>query len=432
MTGGVRAARAAWLPLVLIAVPFLVRPELIGGDEPHYAAVASSLATDFDFDPSNQYAESAAGVRPWAGSRALGKTLDEHLVEKPAGRVPSHPIGMPTLAAPLLAVGYALGAPGMPDLLLGLLTIGLSCVGFLALAAIAGEALEDRRAGRWVAAITWFSTPLWFYGRTFFTEPWLAGLLLGAIWLVLERRVLFAGLVLGAAFFVKEPALIPAAGICAWAVLEHGGHTVFRLLPGMAASAAAFIARNGLLYGSSWIDFPQRFQLGSLREGAVGLALDPARGLLWFAPVTVFALLLLRRARPQAWAGLALGCFLGYYALNAAWIDWRGGSGFGQRLLVPVLPLLAVPVALAWREQARRPCLRIALCAVAGIGIAVEVVAITSPFRAFWSPSIDDLMLSSPSRIATGLVAMAAAFAVLWRATRPDNARARDGQQGSA
>jgi len=408
----------AWLPLLLIAVPFLIRPELIGGDEPHYATVAVSIATDLDVDPTNQYAESREGRRPSAGRRALGKPLDEHLVDKPAGRVFSHPIGMPLFAAPFLAIALRAGLPGTPDLVLGLLTILISFLGYLALAGLAGEELGDPRGGRVVAAITWFSTPLWFYGRTFFTEPWLAGALIGAVWAIQRRRMVVAGLLLGAALVIKEQALLPALFIWGFAAWRCGWRHSVGLLPGFVLAGALFVARNLLLYGSSWIDFPQRFQRGEVVEGILGLAIDPARGLLWFAPVVVLGVLLLPGSRRPPGALLAAACFTAFYLLNASWIDWRGGSGFGPRLLVPVLPLLALPVAFAWRERSRSPWLRLALCLLAAAGIAVEVVAISSPFKAFWSPSLGDLLFSSTSRVVTTVAAAAIAFGLCWRATR--------------
>lgn len=418
-----RRDRAAWWPLLLIAIPFLIRPELIGGDEPHYAAVAVSIAADFDFDPSNQYAESREGVRPSAGSRALGRPLDEHLVDKPAGRVSSHPIGMPLFAAPFLAIPWRLGIPGMPDLVLGLLTVLISFLGYRALSALAGEWLGEPRGGRVVAAITFFSTPLWFYSRTFFTEPWLAAALVGALWAVRHGRVVVAGLLLGAALMIKEQALLPSLFIVGWAIPRSGWRRALGLLPGLLLAGAGFVARNVLLYGSSWVDFPQHFRKGDVLDGIAGLAVDPARGIVWFAPVVLLGILLLPGLRKQSGALPAAACFAAFYLLQAAWIDWRGGSGFGPRLLVPVLPLLALPVALAWRERARTPWLRVALCLLAAAGIAVEVVAISNPFKAFWSPSLGALLFASASRGATGLGAAAIAFGLCWRATGPEAAR---------
>lgn len=55
---------------LLVAAPFLVRPELVGGDEPHYAAMASSIAFDGDFDLRDEYAAVAAGTSAAAGPRS--------------------------------------------------------------------------------------------------------------------------------------------------------------------------------------------------------------------------------------------------------------------------------------------------------------------------------------------------------------------------
>ena len=108
----VSARRAATVGIfVLVAAPFLVRPELIGGDEPHYAAMTWSVAMDGDFDPANQYEQSARGELPTAGRRFFGALLERHLVPKPAGDVSSHPLGLPVLAAAPLAIALRLGVP---------------------------------------------------------------------------------------------------------------------------------------------------------------------------------------------------------------------------------------------------------------------------------------------------------------------------------
>ena len=54
------------LLFVLHAAPWLVRPYLIGGDEPHYALMAHSIAVDHDIDLTQDY------IRVAAGSKAAG------------------------------------------------------------------------------------------------------------------------------------------------------------------------------------------------------------------------------------------------------------------------------------------------------------------------------------------------------------------------
>lgn len=419
-TGRASARRAATLGiLLLVAAPFLVRPELIGGDEPHYAAMTWSVAVDGDFDPTNQYEQSRSGELPTAGQRFLGAALEPHLVAKPAGEVSSHPIGLPVLAAAPLAMAVRLAVPGVPDLVLGLLSALISFLGFRGLEGLLESWLGDAHGARVVAVVTFFATPLWFYSRTFFTEPWLAALLLLATGCVARDRPVAAGLLLGVSIVIKDQALLPVLFVVAIAARRLGWARACRLLPGLAMAGVAFVARNVLLYGSGGFDFPQRFRSGSLLEGAAGLLVDPARGLLFFAPIVLLAFAgFLARPGERGVVCAACACFLVYFLLNAAWIDWRGGSSFGPRLLVPVLPLLAIPVGLLWRQARQRGGVRIAVALLAAFGFAVEAVAVSSPFRAFWSPTVAELAFSSASRAATFGVAFLGGMVWCLRAMR--------------
>ena len=117
-------------------MPLLSRPALIGGDEPHYALMAHSLAVDGDLDLEEDYRRFEAGL-PAAGRKIAGWRLDRHLLDvggrpgaqavastgtasvvvaacrhsrrRSAGRrVFGHPLGLPLLAAPLLALAERL------------------------------------------------------------------------------------------------------------------------------------------------------------------------------------------------------------------------------------------------------------------------------------------------------------------------------------
>ena len=75
-----RARRTALLAALFLvhALPFLSRPALIGGDEPHYALMAHSLAVDGDLDLEEDYRRVEAGS-PAAGRKIAGWRLDRHV-----------------------------------------------------------------------------------------------------------------------------------------------------------------------------------------------------------------------------------------------------------------------------------------------------------------------------------------------------------------
>ena len=112
------------------------------------------------------------------------------------------------------------------------------------------------------------------------------------------------------------------------------------------------------------------------------------------------------------WVSLAI--FAGYYLLSAAWVDWRGGSSYGPRLLVPALPALAIPLARLWSARRRW---REGLAMLAVAGFAVSACAALDPFTAFWGPPAAELLLKNWGVAVAGALAGAV---VLWRLERRD------------
>lgn len=389
-----RLARLALFCVVL--TPFATRPALIGGDEVHYALASWSLAFDRDLALDDQYDAVARGSSPAAGRKQAGKRLDRHLIPKPSGEAFSHPPGLPLLAAPLLwGLARVGAAAALPDLALGLLSGLATFAGVLALIGLLGRWLGDARAGAWLAVLLYLGSPLWFYGRTFFTEPYLWAFLVLACAACTAGRCLLGGVLLGLAVAVKGPALLPVAAILAGVALLRGRRCLLRAAVGPAMALGALAARNLLLYGGGVLDAPQAFKYGSVVAGAIGLLVDGSHGLLWFAPVALLA--------PLGWwaaetpldrrlAVLSALAFLSLFFLSASWVDWTGGTSFGPRLLVPVLPALAVPIGLFWKRYARRRGPRLVLLALLAVGVGVEICAVVDPFDAFWSTPVLELV----------------------------------------
>ena len=411
--------------LVLHILPFVTRPDLIGGDEAHYALAAHSLATDLDLDLTDDYRAVAEGA-PIAGGKLAGQDLDRHLISVNDRMVFAHPIGLPLIAAPGVALWNA-AAPGLPpDLLLGLLSLAVTFAALIAGWRLLRDATGCGTLASWLAFGVYFSSPLWYYSRTFFTEPFTWAFAVLAIRALARRRNLLAALFLALTLAMKETALLLVLPILLGALALRGVGAVIAAAAGPALVGVAFMGKNLLLTGQLLTTF-QPFRYGDLRSGAWGLLFDPAHGLFWFAPllgVATIGWLLRPIDRRQAWLSACSAIAVaGYFALTAAWIDWRGGSCYATRLLLPVLPALAVPLLFLTGALPRKWSLPL-LASLAGPGFAINFCAAIDPFSAFWNASAAGLVADHPLAF-TAALAMAAAM--LLRAQRTSSHDPRHG-----
>lgn len=382
--------------LLLHLLPFAVRPAIIGGDEPHYALAAHSIATDLDLRLEDEYEAVEDGASS-AGRKQAGEAIDRHLRTVNGRTVSVHPLGLPALAAAPLAIQQALLPGSPPDLLLGLMTVLLTFFSLLALAKLVWIVTDDPRFTGFAIFAVWFASPVWFYGRTFFTEPYIVA------WSVLAVVALFRGSFVAAAACVflalamKEMSLLIAFPLMIGAAAYFGRRAAGAVAAGAAAFALAFVTKNLLVYGEPLTTF-QPYQVGSLIEGIAGLSISESKGLLWFAPMLALA--------PAGWASKPEGrgerilsvtsaaAFGSWFIVTAGWVDWGGGSCWGPRLLVPVLPTLVIPLYLLYRRIRGGWMMKVAwLLCLAGFGVGWS--ASVDPFTAFWNATPGALFLKN-------------------------------------
>jgi hypothetical protein len=215
-------------------------------------------------------------------------------------------------------------------------------------------ALKSTEEGAWLAALTYgFATIAMTYTRDFYADPLLAllmalGLTLAFVqsspWKILSVSALAilakpTGLVLGPILslylYVKTrrfwPSVMPGLGT-AVGMLLYFAYNFYRF--GHIRS-----------FGAGWA-----FSLRFVPEGLTGLLISPGGGLLWFCTCVILSLLALTRVKArehEAWAVVALAA--SFLLLHSLWIAWSGGSSWGPRLLLPVLPgLVALTGMLKW------------------------------------------------------------------------------------
>lgn len=247
----------------------------------------------------------------------------------------------------------------------------------LLLAAFFAAALRATGAARGEAApallALLFGTPVFAYGLLLFGHALVALGLFGA-WALLflpgreesAGRDAAAGLLLGLAVLADYPALVPAA-ILSLAALP-GPRPARRLLAvglGALPPALLFFGYNAAAFGGPFslpVSFERYGTFRALREhGAWGigwpspanllrLLLDPSKGLVVLSPVLLAALAAtpaaLRRLGPRAGATL-LAVPVSLLVLYSGFPDWHGGFTVGARYVVPAIPFLLLPLAVA-------------------------------------------------------------------------------------
>ena len=403
---------------LLHALPFLCRPVLLGGDEPHYALMARSIAVDHDLDLDADYARIHAGSRA-AGARFAGRELAPHVTERAGRSTFTHGLGLPLLAAPGIYLLSRIVPLAAPDLLLILGTLVVTFSALLVGIGLLGRLLGDPRAGAVVALVVYFGTPLWFYSRTFFADPYLWAFAVLAVGGLVTGRPARAGLLLGLALFCKETAVPLVLAIGTLACSRLGLRRTRPALVAFGACAVAWLLRGAWLFGDP-LATTNPFVLGSWR-GILGVLFDPRHGLLPFAPVLLLALLPeptpvapAERATRRGASVFALSILL----LTAAWIDWGGGTCYGPRLLLPAIAALAVPLAFVWRRWQARAVVRWTILVAGAAGFVLGLLAAWDPFRAAWSPSVLELVAARPLATAGALGVAAAAMLRLERFAR--------------
>jgi hypothetical protein len=271
----------------------------------------------------------------------------------------------------------------------------------------------DPDAAAMAVLVLGVGTPMWIYATQFWGHA-LASACLVFAFAAADRlrlptatgdRAVLAGIVglaAGWAVVTEYPAAVPAlligvmTLIYAWRSAQ-GGKTFFYAATALCFTAGLCLATI-LIYQKAAFGSP--FRMGyeyvvnyqdTLQHGALGLTYPKWHallgllfgkrcGLLLFVPilpVVPFGFRLLWRAgRPRLSLVVSAGIAIYYLLFNASYLHWQAGASFGPRYLSPGLPFACVFVAPVW--QRARPALKGVLAALAGYGVGVALVGVTT------------------------------------------------------
>lgn len=247
------------------------------------------------------------------------------------------------------------------------------------------------------------ATVLWPYGTSLFSEAFVAASLIWAAAFLIEARaakrpmphvVLAAALIVVAgltnvASMVFAPAFV--AAILAERSIAPGRRWQIASIVGGAIvlAAALHLGWNEYRFGSPFefgYDWnrrirvlpPRLFAIDEMPRGVAVLLFAPGKSLFVWAPMLVLSLLnapaTWRRDRALA-IGLLATLVIGLPVFGA-YLFPEGGFAHGPRLLVPIVPLLALAAAGPASRVHATPLL--AACAVVGVLMALPATAVSS------------------------------------------------------
>ncbi|TAK20150.1 MAG: hypothetical protein EPO26_18815 [Chloroflexota bacterium] len=371
-------------------------------DEIAYVGVARSIVLRGSFDTNELYWMMPVAGDPRDAQSAIGPSGDTWAKKGPAASI---------AMAPLIALARASGRD--------LVFVGLTAMMFVTAATGALLVLYSRSIGispREALAVGLaygLATLAMPYARLGFSEPIAAfAIILAALcttrtpttshfvaprWRTLRPAAcgapLAAGVALGLAIWSRPSEALVAAPIAIYAGLRWDGRR--RLDVGRLASLAIGGGLMALTFGAynlARFGHPlatgyalangESFN-GNIADGLIGLVASPYRGLLFYTPLAVVAIVV----APLAWrthrAATALGLTVAilHILTFAAWWKWWAGAGWGPRFLLPAIPLLMPIVALAWPRLARRA--RVAVVAVACLAVPIQLLGSTQDFNPF-------------------------------------------------
>lgn len=344
---------------------------------------------------------------------------------------------------------------------MGLLGCVLPALGLMLLLRRLGERLEPGYGT--VAAVTLGLCTMVLPFSTLYFSHVLAALLGFAAFALLWREregpaecvplVALGGLLAGLAFASEYPLALGGAVLGVYAIsrgnrvrrgLAYAGGAVLGALPLFAYNLWAFGSITHLSYANAVKEqgLTGHDVLGSNESGFFGVSLPSpkvalellfsAKGLLTLAPVLamgIVGIVLLHRRGRRAEARVIGGLAAVYLVYNSGyWLPFGGGTP-GPRFLMPLVPFLALPLALAWR---RFPLTTLALAVPSALFMLTATLTfplIGNGDVGFWARLVDaanfEPTVATPlgaghgwGGIAPVLIAAAAAGALALVATR--------------
>jgi hypothetical protein len=121
--------------------------------------------------------------------------------------------------------------------------------------------------------------------------------------------------------------------------------------------------------------------------GIFGLLLSPYRGVFWYSPILILAILGLFKFRSQfpiLTRLILVVCGVQVLAY-CAWWSWHGGIVWGGRFLIPVLPIFALALAPIVDSALHNRRYRLGFLALALVSLGIQLLGVLIDYQAYYS-----------------------------------------------
>lgn len=265
---------------------------------------------------------------------------------------------------------------------------------------LGGDAVGARRA----ILSTAIASPLWAYAGSDFSEPLQAALVSLSTAAAVAAAVngadrgrgffprnrmsllgLLAGALAGYGLLTKSVliALFPIVLGLLWGAREGRGRRLLCAFCGWLPLAGLWLAFEIARFSAPFASYQGEGFTNPLGDGLWRLTVGLNKGLFLYFPLSLLAVFgLVRLVRERTRQGLIFAALLGFFLLTTAtWWAWDGTAGWGPRLLMPAIPLLAALATLTLEASVAEPnglrmwTFRVLFAA----GIAVNAIGVLQP-----------------------------------------------------
>ncbi len=318
------------------------------------------------------------------------------------GRIYSQYALLPSLLhLPGAALGSAMRGAGIHRVVTSHLAPGFAAALTVVLFLLTAQTFCSRRASRAAAAVLAFGSLLFVYARYPMSEALQAATVMGMLGAALRSRAtptyavgIIFGAWCGAVVNTKSVLLLSVLGLFAVVVwlLRRKQQPLRRWCVGVLVGGLPFLILfgwyNTARWGAPW-STGYGETLGMMSEhpwaGLLGLLVSPGKGLLWFSPAVIVAVVGLHRmAQRQGDVVLMItATVVPPLLFYSCFLSWSGDYAWGPRYLVFAMAPLYLGVAYYFDSQHCRAPARLARWLVRGI-IAVSVVIQLLGASVFW------------------------------------------------